>query len=235
VLVLLCAAAPAAAQWHVGVYLGTNHTQPAVVHILQPAASVDATYATVVFDAKPLQSPQYYGWRLERGVAKRGRLGVELEFTHLKVIAETDREYLLTGRAGASSVPGAASRMDGFVQRYAMSHGLNFILVNLVSRTPVGPADGPITLVVRGGAGPTLPHAETSVGNQERQQYEWGGVGLHGAAGIDLRLNGRWSLLAEYKLTYAKPTISIAGGTGQTTAMTHHLAVGIAIAVGSRH
>lgn len=219
------------AQWYFAGYLGVNHTQPADVRVAQPASGLDLTYADVTFDAKPFQSPQYYGWRLGRTIGASDRFGVELEFTHLKVIAETDRSYMTTGRTTELSIVANPSRMDTLVQRYAMSHGLNFILVNFVSRTPIGPTDGRAALVIRGGAGPTLPHAETSVLHQEREQYEWAGLGVHGAAGLEILLHGRWSMVVDYKLTYAKPTISIANGTGQTTALTHQVAAGIKIAV----
>ena len=229
VLALASLASRADAQWYFAGYLGANHTRPDDVRILQPASSVDLTYSRVTFDAKPFQSPQYYGWRLGRGLGSSGRVGIEVEFIHLKVIAETDRSYVLNGHAGALSVADSSSHMDAVVQRYAMTHGLNFLVVNLVSRTPIGLGGGRLALVIRGGAGPTLPHAETSVGNQERQQYEWAGTGIHAAAGIEIRLHGRWSAVAEYKLTHASPTISIAGGTGRTTALTQHVAVGVVV------
>jgi hypothetical protein len=47
---------------------------------------------------------------------------------------------------------------------------------------------------------------------------QWAGLGVHGAAGLNIRLAGPVSALAEYKLTYAKPEITIGGGTGRMTA-----------------
>jgi hypothetical protein len=84
-----------------------------------------------------------------------------------------------------------------------------------------------VAFVARAGAGPTLPHAETTVNGQAREQYEYGGLGLHAAAGVDVRLHSRVSGAVEYKVTAAKPTITIAHGTGQTTAVSHHLSVGV--------
>jgi hypothetical protein len=116
--------------------------------------------------------------------------------------------------------------MNVVVSRYVMSHGLNFLLVNLTFRRPVG--QGPMTIVARGGAGPTLPHAESTVGGVSREQYEFGGLGIHGAAGIDVKIHRWLSGVVEYKLTYAKPEITIAGGSGRMTAITQHVAVGLA-------
>ena len=79
------------------------------------------------------------------------------------------------------------------------------------------------------GAGVTLPHAETRIFGESREQYEYAGLGAHAAVGFDVRLKGRLSLVGEYKVTYAKPTISTAhNGTGRTTTLSHHVAVGFA-------
>ena len=87
---------------------------------------------------------------------------------------------------------------------------------------------GVMTIVARGGAGPTLPHAESTVGGVAREQYEFAGLGLHGASGVDVKIHRWLSAVVEYKLTYAKPEITIAGGSGSMTAITHHVAVGLA-------
>jgi hypothetical protein len=225
-VVTLCSSR-AYAQWHFVAYMGANHTPPADVHITQPTAPLDVTYHDVTFDAKPFKAPQYYGWRFGHTIGSSGRLGIELEFIHLKVIAETDKTYAIANFVGDQ--PSSSARMDNIVQRYAMSHGLNFILVNLLSRTSIGGPGGRTAIVVRGGAGPTLPHAESTVFGVEKEQYEWAGLGVHGAAGLEVRISKRIAIVGEYKLTFAKPTITTADGTGQTTALTHHVAGGVKI------
>jgi len=215
----------AQAQWYFQGYLGGNHTRSADVRIRQPSAGVDLTFANVSFDAEPLKAPQYYGYRFGR-MQKRGVLGVEFEFLHLKIYARTSEQVRVTGQLAGSNVATNA-RMDETVQRYSMSHGLNFILANLVSRIPLGASRS--AFVVRGGLGPTLPHGESVVFGVNREQYEWAGLGLQGAAGLDLHITGRISGVVEYKLTHARPTISIANGTGRMTAVTQQIAVGLGI------
>ena len=231
-VMLACWLVPAAAdaQWHFAVYMGGNHTPPADIQVVDPTTDTNVTYSKVGFDAEPFKAPQYYGWRFGRGLTKERRLGVELEFTHLKVLARTDALISVTGHADGAVVNGL-QRMSARVQRYSMSHGLNFILINLTSRMPLGwGGDGRTTLVLRGGAGPTLPHAETQVNGVSREQYEWAGLGGNGGAGVEIRLAPRLAATVDYKVTYAKPTITIAGGgTGQTTALSHHLAVGVVL------
>jgi hypothetical protein len=203
--------APASAQWYAGVYMGANTTMPADVTVT--GDGYDITFPDVSFEAKSFTSPQYYGWRVGRFVDEGRRLGLELEFIHLKVIAKPEE-------------------LGPEVTRYQMTHGLNFLVVNLTNRTPLGRSaygEPRVALVARGGVGVTLPHAETTVFGEPREQYEYAGLGAHAAVGFDIRLKGRLSLISEYKLTYARPTISTAhNGTGRTTAMSHHLAVGFA-------
>ena len=212
------------AQWYVGAYLGANHTQPAAVEVAVPNRNFSVEFEDVEFEAKPFSAPQYYGWRVGRMFGSTGRIGVELEFIHAKMYAKTNQVYPINDRTGLLDLP-AQTPMSGLVQRYAMSHGLNFILFNVVFKQPLG--GGPVSLVVRGGAGPTVPHAESTVLNVPREQYEAGGLGLDGAVGFDIKLKGRFSAMSEYKLTYAKPEISVAGGTGQTTALAHQVNFGI--------
>ena len=170
---------------------------------------------------------RYYGVRAGRLFGPSRRFGVEIEFIHLKVYAKTQDRYPTTGEFGTSQAA-AGGPMDAVVQRYAMSHGLNFLLANFVTRTSLG---GPMSFTARAGFGPTLPHGETTVLEQSRDAYEYAGLGAHVAAGVDLRLRGRLSLVGEYKFTYASPRIDLARGSGEMTAATHHVAFGLAFGV----
>lgn len=202
---------PASAQWYAGVYLGANTTRPADVTV--KADGLDVTYKDVDFEAKSFTSPQYYGWRIGRFLNESRRIGVEVEFIHLKVIARPED-------------------LDSRVTRYQMTHGLNFLVANLTNRIPFGRSasgEAPYALISRAGAGITLPHAETTVLGQQKEQYEYAGFGAHAAVGVNIRLKGRLSMVTEYKVTWAKPKITTAlNGTGQTTTLSHHVAVGFA-------
>jgi opacity protein-like surface antigen len=216
---------PAEAQWYGGVYLGANHTHPAPVTIDQPAIGRVLTFDDVEFDARPFESPQYYGWRAGYLFGQGRRLGVELEFIHLKVIGLTDRTYPVSGDAGGDGI-GPGAPMNAVVQRYSMTHGHNFLLVNLVSRTPLG--QGPVALVLRSGIGPTLPHAESTIDGETREQYEYAGIGSQVAAGLDVRVFRAVSATVEYKFTYSRPEITVAHGVGRTRTATHQVAAGLA-------
>lgn len=210
-LLFLAFATPASAQWYGVVYFGANKTQPADITV--KGDGYDLTLPKVEFEAQPFESPPYYGWRLGRFLNDTRRLAVELEFIHLKVIAHPNQ-------------------LGPEVQQYRMTHGLNFVVANLTSRVPFGRSaygDAPFALISRLGAGVTVPHGETTIRNVLKEQYEYGGLGAHAAIGLTAKLKGRLSLVGEYKLTYAKPRITTAhNGTGQMTALTHHVAFGLA-------
>jgi opacity protein-like surface antigen len=228
---LIAFARPAAAQWYVAGYLGANHTMSAPVTIDQPAFGTSLQFSDVSFVARPFTSPQYYGVRVGRMLGRRRRVGVEFEWMHPKVYADTSRVVHVVGRSGGTTVDTTA-RMDTFVQRYNMSHGMNFVLANVVGRMPLA-ADSAgfvsrVALTGRIGIAQMLPHAESTVGGLSRDQYQRAGIGFQVAGGVDVRLAGRLSATLEYKFGHARPEIAIADGTGRTTANVHQVAFGLA-------
>src|SRR4051794_20589487 len=234
VLLISCVLLPRAAdaQWYVAGYLGTNHTLSSTVSIDQPALGTSLEFNDVAFEARPFESPQYYGVRVGRLFGERRRFGVEFEWFHPKVYADTSRDVHVAGRYAGATVD-TTLPMDTIVQRYSMSHGMNFALVNAVFRMPVSedPASmaSRIALTGRAGAGPMVPHGESEIAGQVVEQYEVAGVGYQLAGGVDVRLYRGLSAIVEYKFGHASPEITIAGGTGHTTANLHQVAFGVAV------
>ena len=224
-LLLVLSARPASAQWYIAGFMGLNETFPADVRVDRgPGTSL--TFHKVEFEAKPMSAPPYFGGRFGRLFGPDRRFGVEFEFLHTKVIALTNVAYQVSGTANNIAIDQVVP-MNTLVERYRMTHGLNFLLGNLVARLPLG--DGRFTFGARGGAGLTRPHGETTIGGVVQEQYEWGGLGAQGAAGLDGRLFGKVSAFGEYKVTYAKPEIALAGGTGRMTAIGQQFTFGLAI------
>jgi hypothetical protein len=221
-------AAPAHAQIYFSISAGGNWTRSADVSVSVPSAQFAPTYHDVHFAAKPFKSPQYYQWRLGTLLDKRRRFGVEFEFTHLKVISDTSQTYAMTGTVNGVAVPpGTVQQMDVLVPQYQMTHGLNFLLFNGVAQFPFGSSKR-LSFVARAGLGGTLPHAESTVLGAFYQHYQWAGLGYQGAAGLDVKLSRLISFIADYKLSYAHPHITVAGGTGETTSLTSQIAFGLA-------
>jgi hypothetical protein len=218
------------AQWRAAGYLGASHTQSANVTIDQPGQDTSLTFQNVTFLARSFTSPQYYGVRVGRFVGERHRWAIEAEWIHAKVYSDTARTVHVSGRRAGMAIE-AMTPMDTYVQRYDMSHGLNFALVNLARSVPLGSAGDAarFTLSARGGAGVAVPHAETTVGGSSRERYELGGAAFQVASGLDIRLVGRLSALVDYKFGFARPKITIADGVGQTTTRIHQLAFGLTL------
>jgi len=223
-LSLIVLVRPASAQWYIAGFMGLNETFPADVRVDRgPGTSL--TFHKVEFEAKPMSAPPYFGGRFGRLFGKDRRIGVEFEFLHSKVIARTNAVYQVTGTANNIAIDQALP-MNTLVERFQMTHGLNYFLGNVVARLPLG--EGRFTFGARGGGGVTRPHAETTIGRVVQEQYEWAGLGAQGAAGLDGRLFGKLSAFGEYKVTYAKPEITLAGGTGQMTAIGQQFTFGLA-------
>jgi len=227
--VLLAWPVEARAQLYASISAGGNHTSPADVTVTVPTAGLAVTYQHVHFSARSLDSPQYYVWRVGRLFGAQERFGVEFEFTHLKVIGDTSRAYVASGQINGAAIPGSSSLpMNAEVQEYQMTHGLNFLLVNAVGRWPIT-SSRRLSLVTRGGMGTTLPHAETEVLGLSQERYEFTGLGVEGSAGLVMKLSRLLSLVADYKVSEARPRITVVSGTAQTRALTQQVAIGLAL------
>jgi hypothetical protein len=156
-------------------------------------------------------------------------MGIEGEWIHAKVFAEANRVVHMRGTLRGVPID-AVVPLSSLVQRLAMSHGLNFILANLAVRRGLGPIDARgvhrVVAVVRAGAGPTRPHAESHVDQVARDQYENGGLGIQVGGGLEISLWRGFGALGEYKFTWASPEIEVAGGQAKVPARSHHVVFG---------
>ncbi len=226
--------APAAARadWILGGYLGQASTLASTMTVNLPARQTRVDAEGVTYRGRSFEFPLYYGYRVLWLPGAQSRIGVEYEFIHAKVYAKTERTVRLRGSVRGAPVD-AAAPLSSLASRLDMSHGLNFILANVVVRHAFGPRQSSgepwFVAVARAGAGPTLPYAESTIDGVDREQYESGGVGAQAAGGLEMALWRRLSVVGEYKWTWAKPTIEIAGD-GQATipARSHHVAFGVA-------
>lgn len=230
VAIALFSPSAARADWMLSGFLGVAKTQSSTIDLSLPGQGTELQLAGAEYRGESFQSPQYYGLRLTRTIGPW--LGIEGEFIHAKVFAEVDRDVRATGtRHGAAFATDV--RLSSVVQRLSMSHGLNFILVNVAARHGLGPADASgahrIVGVVRAGAGPTMPHAESQIDNVTMEQYEGGGLGVQVGGGIEIALGHGVGALGEYKFTHASPEIDVPGGTATIPSRTHHFVFGVLV------
>lgn len=210
-----------AQDWTIGAYLGAAHTLRSDVHVTLSNPDADVIFADVAYDSRSFSSPIYYGYRIARRLPQHRRVWIEAEVIHVKVYA--DGESAQPGRGSVAGHAVDAVRMPDLVQRFSMSHGLNFVLANLVFRQVAGRT----TLIGRIGGGPVVPHVESVVNHRTRDGYQLAGAGLQGAGGAEVRVWRRIAATIEYKLTRAAPAVDVAAGQVSLRALSHHLAFGV--------
>ena len=212
----------ASADWIVGAFLGHAWTLASNVTLTLPERQISLEIAGVEYRGESFRSPQYYGVRVAWIPVSRRWISIEGEFIHAKVFSETSR--VVSARGTLRGVPIDASLpLSSIVQRLAMSHGLNFMLANVALRRDLGRVVG----VVRAGAGPMLPHAESTIDFVAREQYQSGGVGTQVGGGLEVALWRGLGMQGEYKFTWTSPEIDVAGGTATIPAHSHHLVFGV--------
>jgi len=170
---------------------------------------------TVAYKGQAFRSPWYYGVRVGWLPATTRGFGYEVEWTHAKAIAQIDpRATLLTA--------------------FQQSHGLNFLLGNVAYRFSPG-CGGRCTAVVRGGAGISTPHVESTFLNVHQEQYQYGGPAWQLGAGLEYHLwqfvyaigDARITRVTENHLRGAG--VEIAG-----TFFTRHVDFGVALRLPAR-
>jgi hypothetical protein len=228
VALCLCAGpAKAEAEWVLGGYLGAAHTMTAPLSVAQPIADTSVTLASVEYDGGSFTPPLYYGYRVAYFLPDVSWLGFEAEVIHLKAYARTDVFSRATGRVmGVSFDRDVPVRV--ILESFSISHGLNLALFNVVVRRALSwQSDGRVTLLARGGIGPTLPHAESRIGGVFTEGYEIGAPGVQVATGIEVRLARGLAAIAEYKLTTTNQSVSISEGEAHGRFTSHHGVFGL--------
>jgi len=218
---------PALADWTLAAFLGAAATRSSTLHIEQPASDTSLSFSPVAYRGESFAAPVYYGYRLGRRLPFGSRLAVEAEFIHLKVFTDPTQTVRATGVERGVAVS-RTQRLGDTVERFSISHGENFVLANLVARLPLGRGQTGERLqaAVRGGAGVTIPHPESTIDGESVDHYELGSFAWQLAAGLELHLARGLYALGEYKFTRVDQTVTIARGTARTVLATHHLVFG---------
>ena len=214
----------------VSAYVGGARTLDSPLTISQPALGNELTFERVRFRSRSFESPLYYG--LRAGYFFRGLpfLGVEGEFIHLKVYSDPQQQVRVRGtRRGAAT--DRQARLGEIVQRYSISHGVNLLLFNVAARHQIGrTTDSPkgrLILTARAGAGPTIPHTESTIDGQGQEQYEVAGLGWQVGGGAEFKLWRGLYALGEYKFTRTRQEGKIFSGAARSLLRTHHGVFGL--------
>jgi hypothetical protein len=220
----LAFARPVGAQWIVSAYAGTIHTRAADMRIQQTGSATDLRFADVPFESRSFESPIYYGYRAGHRLGRTPWLFLEGELIHGKLYPQQPGAARGTGMLRGQ--PAAQVPFPTVVQEFNMSHGLNFLLGNILVRREM---TARFTAIGRAGLGALLPHTESVVDAARRGRYEWAGVAVQLSGGAEVSLSGRIAATAEYKWTRASPRVTLAEGQATLTTRSHHLALGVRV------
>jgi hypothetical protein len=209
-LACLATATNARADWLFGGYMGASGTSSNTLTV-SPTTGAPFSLDDVAYKGQAFRSPWYYGVRVSFvAPGDVRRLSPEIEWTHAKAIAQID--------------PGS-SELNAFQQ----SHGLNFLLGNVAYRfAPL--CGGRCTPVVRGGAGISTPHVESTFRNLHQEQYQRGGFAWQIGAGVEYRL---WQFVygvADARITRVNEKhLRAAGAEIAGAFFTRHIDFGVAL------
>ena len=222
---------PARADWMVSAYLGGAWTRPSTARLDQPTQHSSLEFIDLHYRGESSRPRRYYGYRIGWIPTSRRWMAIEAEHVHAKVFAETGDIGHVRGTLRGVPID-TSQNVSLVVQELSMSHGLNFIFGNFVIRREFGAQLGAhrrATAAVRVGAGPTVPHAESTVGGVSREQFEYGGFGAQVASSIEFAVWRGLHVLGEYKFTGTAARISVDSGEAVIPARSHHVVGGVAV------
>ncbi len=240
----LLVASPAAAEYYLYGYTGLSYSQDGDLDIEQPGLGTDLELEGLSYEGAPFDPPPYWGARAGYYFEDPALqpFGIELDFLHFKIIAETDKTVQASGSYLGAPASGSVP-LDTYVDGFEISNGVNFHSVNLTARhgwlkdegAPAG------RLQLYGGAGLAAVRMVVDtflVGQTDavRQESKWTGPGVNAFVGtrylpLDL-WGGNLGVFAEYRFTHVGATDLPAPNGGETRISainTHHVIFGLGV------
>jgi hypothetical protein len=219
------------AEWRKEIFLGKASTSNSDLNIEHSSTQNHLLFQDIKYSDKSFRPPLYYGLRAGYFPGCHRNFGFEAEFIHAKIYSKAEQIVYVSGIRKGEPMD-STIRLGEIVQGFSMSHGLNFLFFNLVSRFGLFKNKNnqldKIGLYGRLGIGASIPHTESVIDRERKEQYELHGPAYQLAAGTRINIWEKMDLLSEYKYTYVKiKDAKIAHGHAKTEARTKHLIFGI--------
>lgn len=235
-IALLALAIPSqvGAEAFLDLYLGKTFTHDSDIHIKQSRLANDYTFEGVTFHDNSFKDPPYYGLRAGYFFERHPWLGLGVEFFHFKISADTSEVRPLRGTRNGSPVAGAVP-VNSVVQRFAITHGVNYLTLDALFRYPLLTSPerfprGRLQLYAGMGLGPVIAHPEMHIDHVRFQPgYEIAGLGVQGFVGTRFLIFKHLGVFGEYKFTHSGLSVTVPSGTGRVQENTHHLVGGLTI------
>jgi lipid A oxidase len=210
------------------VYTGSSFARNSDLRLSQRGSGTELSVRDVHWDADPFKAAPYYGLRFTHFFDQRPNWGVALDFTHYKMVAQTERVVSVNGNW--RGVPAnSAARMDQYVQHFEISHGVNMLSLNAIYRW-FKPSfmNGRLQPYAGAGLAYYRPHSENTVDNIPHETgYDASGVGFQILGGVQYRLSRQWGAFAEVKFNRGTAKVDIADGRAETPLRTFHALGGV--------
>jgi opacity protein-like surface antigen len=218
---------PCQAESLFSLYTGSSFTRDSSLHISQRGNTRLALH-DVNWDADPFKPAPYYGLRFTHFLEQHPAWGFAIDYTHYKMLADTNRTVQVSGAWKGTPVAGPA-RMDQYVQRFELSHGVNMLSLNGIYRwQDLSLLAGRLQPYVGLGLVHYRPHSENTVDNVAHETgYDASGYGYQLLGGAQYRLGSRWGLFGEVKFNSGHARVDIAGGEADTRLRTLHALGGL--------
>jgi lipid A oxidase len=223
----LAAPAPGAAENIFSIYGGSSFTRDSDLRISQRGGT-GLGLRDVRWDADPFKPAPYYGLRYTHFLERHPAWGIAFDYTHYKMLAQTDRMLAVDGSWQGAGVNGQA-RMDQYVQHFDLSHGVNMLSLNGIYRWQnPGLLQGRLQPYVGVGIVHYRPHSENTVnGLAHETGYDASGFGYQLMGGAQYQIGDRWGLFGELKFNSGTARVGIAGGDAETSLRTFHALGGL--------
>jgi lipid A oxidase len=201
---------PAAAEPQISVFGGANWNASSDVKVSGTGTSADGT-RSIDWDGGSFDLPPYWGVRGVYWLNSAPNWGFAIDYAHQKAIAD------LGGSAGAD------------FSRLEFTDGNNILLFEVLYRfNPL--MRGTLVPYVGAGVGVTIPHVEVTLAQTGAKTYEYqlAGAAVQILAGLEYKLNEKWSLFTEARLSYSHIEADLKGGGSlETDLWSPQIAVGL--------
>jgi lipid A oxidase len=207
----LCAfSLPAAAETQISAFGGANWNLSSDVKVSGTSLS-DGKYEGVDWDGKSFELPPFWGVRATYWL--NANWGIAIDYVHAKAAAD------LSGSLGST------------FSRLEFTDGNNILLIDALYRfNPV--YGGKVLPYVGAGVGVALPHVEATLvkegGDNKTYEYQMTGIAAQVLAGLEYKLNEKWSVFGEARFSYSNIVADLdGGGTLKTHLWEPQLAIGL--------
>jgi lipid A oxidase len=203
----LCAfSLPAAAETQISVFGGANSNLSSDVK-LRGAAVPDET-RSFDWDGGSFDLPPYWGVRGTYWLGKSSNWGFAVDYVHSKALADL----------------GGQPTYD----RLEFTDGNNILLFDVLYRFN---NNGPLVPYIGAGIGVAIPHVEVTLTGApvpRTYEYQLTGFAAQILAGLEYKLNDKWSLFVEGRFSYSQINADlVGGGTLETDLWQPQLAIGL--------